>query len=221
MRNYGKAAAFHGVYMVNCHATAGVDAMRALKEGIQEGAETYGTTPPHVVAVTVLTSLDNQRYIKTFQPHFKGFDAISEKQYNGIHEGEDEHDAFQRSIEEFDLGHIVQEQVAHLAELTHEAGLDGIVCSAADLDAVKGSLPADFMYVTPGIKGKSVGADQARVFTAANAIKAGSSTLVVGRAITDPRTPDEKTQGLDVTTEMQQQAAYDMIQSMVPELKYT
>jgi len=80
----------------------------------------------------------------------------------------------------------VAEQVLHLAELAHRAECDGIVCSAADLCAVKGRLPEGFMYVTPGIAGPNTpaGADQKRVFTPGNAVRDGSSILVIGRAIT-------------------------------------
>jgi len=99
----------------------------------------------------------------------------------------------------------VQDQVLHLARLSYEAGLDGIVCSAADLYAVKDKLPENFMYVTPGIQGTKTpaGADQKRVFSPGNAIKAGSSILVVGRAITSPKTSEER-----------QQAAYEILQDM-------
>ena len=80
----------------------------------------------------------------------------------------------------------VEQQVLRLALLTDAAGLDGIVCSAADLHALKGELSADFLFVTPGIKGTTTpaGADQKRVFSPGRAVEAGSSLLVVGRAIT-------------------------------------
>jgi len=80
----------------------------------------------------------------------------------------------------------VEQQVLRLALLTDAAGLDGIVCSAADLHALKGELSADFLFVTPGIKGTtaSAGTDQKRVFSPGRAVEAGSSLLVVGRAIT-------------------------------------
>lgn len=76
--------------------------------------------------------------------------------------------------------------VLHLAQLTQQAGLDGIVCSATDLQAIREHLPPDFLYVTPGIKGPKMaaGSDQKRVFTPKQAIRAGASILVVGRAIT-------------------------------------
>ena len=88
----------------------------------------------------------------------------------------------------------IEEQVLSLAKLTNEAKLDGIVCSAADLHAVKDKLPETFMYVTPGIKGPNTlaGSDQKRVFTPGNAIEDGASILVVGRAITGHDTPEKR-----------------------------
>ena len=81
----------------------------------------------------------------------------------------------------------VEEQVLHLATLSNESGADGIVCSAVDLDFVKEKLPSEFMYVTPGVKGPitDAGSDQKRVFTPGNAVRAGSTILVIGRAITN------------------------------------
>ncbi len=80
----------------------------------------------------------------------------------------------------------VEDQVLCFAQLTNASELDGIVCSAADLYAIKDKLPEDFMYVTPGIKGPNTqaGSDQKRVFTPGNAVKDGSTILVIGRAIT-------------------------------------
>ena len=52
----------------------------------------------------------------------------------------------------------LEEQVLHLAKLAQQAGLDGIVCSAADLQTIKDKLPPNFLYVTPGIKGPNTAA---------------------------------------------------------------
>jgi len=73
----------------------------------------------------------------------------------------------------------------HLAQKAVEAGIDGLVCSAADLETVRPSLPADFEVVTPGIRpaGSDVN-DQKRVATPEWAIKNGASLLVIGRPIT-------------------------------------
>ena len=99
----------------------------------------------------------------------------------------------------------VEEQVLRLATLTKEAGLDGVVCSATDLYAIKDKLPQEFMFVTPGIKGPNTpaGADQKRVFTPGNAIEDGSTILVIGRAITGFNTKEER-----------QKAAYEVLQDM-------
>ena len=103
----------------------------------------------------------------------------------------------------------VDKQVLNLAKLAQNAGLDGIVCSAADLNFVKDKLPSNFMYVTPGIQGPNIaaGKDQKRVFTPYNAIKDGSTILVVGRAITAPKTKEER-----------QKAAHEILQGMAKAL---
>lgn len=80
----------------------------------------------------------------------------------------------------------VKEEVLKLAILAKDSGVDGVVCSAADLKFIKDKLPKDFMFITPGIKGPNTpaGYDQKRVFTPGNAIQDGSTILVVNRAIT-------------------------------------
>jgi orotidine-5'-phosphate decarboxylase len=80
----------------------------------------------------------------------------------------------------------VEDQVLRLARLAEASGLDGIVCSAADLHALRGHLRPGFLFVTPGIKGTTTpaGEDQKRVLSPGRAVAAGSSLLVVGRAIT-------------------------------------
>jgi orotidine-5'-phosphate decarboxylase len=92
----------------------------------------------------------------------------------------------------------VDEQVLRLAKLTEEAGLDGIVCSAADLQGLKDQMRSGFLFVTPGIKGTTTpaGADQKRVLSPGRAVAAGSSVLVVGRAITGA--PDRKAAAMEV-----------------------
>ena len=115
----------------------------------------------------------------------------------------------------------VEEQVLNLAQLCQGAGLDGIVCSAADLGFLKGKLPPDFMKVTPGVEGprtKAHGSDQKRVATPGYTVQNGSSILVVGRAITDPRTKEQKDAGLVVTPDMRVQAGYEILQDMAPYL---
>lgn len=80
---------------------------------------------------------------------------------------------------------LLTDQVKHLAKLAVESGLDGIVCSAADLSEVKPILPSNFEVITPGIRpaGTEAG-DQKRVATPKEAIENGATLLVLGRAVT-------------------------------------
>ena len=82
------------------------------------------------------------------------------------------------------------EQVAKLAALTADSGLDGVVCSAKEAVMLRKSLPESFLLVTPGIRpaGADVG-DQKRVMTPLDAIEAGVSYLVMGRPITQADDP--------------------------------
>ncbi len=87
--------------------------------------------------------------------------------------------------EDLGISGEVSDRVLQLATMAANVGLDGVVCSATDLQAIKPHLAKDFIYVTPGIKGVNSQAesDQKRVFSPANAVEAGSTILVVGRAI--------------------------------------
>lgn len=84
----------------------------------------------------------------------------------------------------------LEEQVLRLATLTRDCGLDGVVCSAREAAMLRQHLGQDFKLVTPGIRPRNaeVG-DQIRVVTPAEAIKLGSSYLVMGRPITKASDP--------------------------------
>ncbi|ANK59503.1 orotidine-5'-phosphate decarboxylase [Loigolactobacillus backii] len=82
------------------------------------------------------------------------------------------------------------ESVTHLAQLADQAGLDGVVCSALEAEAIKRATRADFLCITPGIRlTATTHDDQKRIATPANAAKLGSSQLVVGRPITQAKNP--------------------------------
>ena len=83
-----------------------------------------------------------------------------------------------------------------LAALTESAGLDGVVASPQEIAIVRRACGARFTIVTPGIRGAGDDkGDQSRTLSAADALAAGASYLVVGRPIiaaADPRAAAER-----------------------------
>lgn len=82
-----------------------------------------------------------------------------------------------------------QAQVLRLAGLAAQAGLDGLVCSAQEAQALKAAYPA-LQLVTPGIRpAGSAQDDQRRILTPRQALDVGSDYLVIGRPISQAANP--------------------------------
>ena len=144
------AATELGVWMVNVHAAGGTAMMRAARAAAHETAAKRNAAPPLVIAVTVLTSLN------------------------------------QAALTDIGIAIELMDQVLRLAELTKEAGLDGVVASPRETAAIRRRCGAAFAIVTPGIRGGAADAakgDQERTMSPAEAVAAGASYLVVGRPI--------------------------------------
>ena len=93
-------------------------------------------------------------------------------------------------LEEVGVSRGLEEQVLSLARLAKQAGLDGVVCSAREAQALRGQLGAEFALVTPGIRPAGAAADdQRRIVTPAQALAWGSDYLVIGRPITASAEP--------------------------------
>ena len=91
------------------------------------------------------------------------------------------------------------DQVARLTDLARIAGLDGIVCSGAEVAAAKAAWPKGF-FVVPGVRpANGATGDQKRVVTPRAAIDAGASILVVGRPITQADDPDAAARAIGAT----------------------
>jgi orotidine-5'-phosphate decarboxylase len=133
--------------VLTVHAAGGKAMMAAAKDAAPVRTK--------VVAVTVLTSLDQDDLVST---GISGSPA---------------------------------EQVERLTELAREAGLDGIVCSGAEVARARKQWPDGF-FVVPGVRpaGGHV-SDQKRVVTPARAIDDGASILVIGRPITEANDPGQ------------------------------
>ena len=154
------AATRLGVWMLNVHASGGSTMMRAARAAADEEAARRSRPAPLVIAVTMLTSLDQQALTET------GLQAS------------------------------VADQVGRLAALTEAAGLDGVVASPQEIDIIRRRCGRDFAIVTPGIRGAAdPRGDQSRTMSAADALAAGATYLVVGRPILeapDPRAAAEQ-----------------------------
>ena len=90
------------------------------------------------------------------------------------------------TMREMGVGNPIETQVANLARLAADSGLDGVVASPLEVPAVRNAVSDDnFLTVTPGIRGNSAtGDDQKRVTTVGRALAGGSDYVVIGRPIT-------------------------------------
>ncbi|HEX5644863.1 MAG TPA: orotidine-5'-phosphate decarboxylase [Erythrobacter sp.] len=141
--------------IVTVHAGGG----RAMMEDAKAAAAN-GT---RVVAVTMLTSLD------------------------------------ERDMERTGIAGSAHDHVMRLAELAHDAGLDGIVCSGHEVKAVRKQWKDGF-FVVPGLRpgGKATG-DQKRVVTPRQARDDGASVLVIGRPISRADDPLAAARAIEAT----------------------
>ena len=141
--------------IVTVHASGG----RAMMEDAKAAAGEH----TRVVAVTMLTSLDERDLART-----------------GVSGSPHDH-------------------VLRLADLAHDAGLDGIVCSGQEVGAVHKQWKNGF-FVVPGLRpeGTSAG-DQKRTVTPRSARDDGASVLVIGRPISRAEDPLEAARAIEAT----------------------
>jgi orotidine-5'-phosphate decarboxylase len=95
------------------------------------------------------------------------------------------------TLREIGLDSTPERQVALMAKLAAECGMDGVVASAHEIELIRQTVSRkNFLIVTPGVRpiGKSHD-DQKRVMTPGRAIQAGADYLVIGRAILNDPDP--------------------------------
>lgn len=96
----------------------------------------------------------------------------------------------QRMHDDLLIGASMEETIAHYAENTRDAGLDGVVCSPLESPVIKSRCGEGFITVTPGVRFADAAADdQVRITTPARARELGSDYIVVGRPITAAADP--------------------------------
>lgn len=95
----------------------------------------------------------------------------------------------QAALEEVGILTTVDDLAESGARTAMRAGVAGLVCSAGELPLMRRVWPGSRLVV-PGIRRPSDAAgDQRRVFTAADAARAGATDIVVGRPITQAQSP--------------------------------
>ena len=86
----------------------------------------------------------------------------------------------------------INKNVINYALLCKKAGLDGVVCSALEIEIVRKACGNNFIIVTPGIRLEKNNDDQARVVTPKDAFSKGADYIVIGRPIINSLNPKEE-----------------------------
>lgn len=90
----------------------------------------------------------------------------------------------QETLRAVGIEHPVEQMVVRLARLAKECGMDGVVASPLEIEAIRAACGPDFLIVTPGVRPSFAALDdQKRIMTPAEAVAAGADYLVIGRPI--------------------------------------
>ncbi len=143
------------VDLFNVHASGGFTMMQETKEAVASASTRLGIDRPKIIAVTVLTSIDDAELARM-----------------GIHLS-------------------TAELTRHLALLTKEAGLDGVVASGHDIETIRDLCDNDFWIVTPGVRITDKSDDQKRTIGPGEAIRKGATFIVLGRTVLSTEHPKE------------------------------
>jgi orotidine-5'-phosphate decarboxylase len=145
-----------GAAMFNVHASGGFEMMHKTAEAVRGESNKLGIKKPLLIAVTVLTSMDEE------------------------------------GLRETGITLPLREHVINLAKLAKKAGLDGVVASPHEIEAIKDACGSEFVVVTPGVRPTFASKDdQKRIMTPAEAVRKGADYLVIGRPITKAEDPIE------------------------------
>ena len=91
----------------------------------------------------------------------------------------------------------VGELAADRAAQARDMGIDGLVCSAAEVSLLRPIVGPNMLLVTPGIRpAAAASGDQKRIMTPTAAIAAGADYLVVGRPILEAADPKAAAQAI-------------------------
>lgn len=159
------------VKMFNVHCLGGAEMMKTARKTAEDEAALRGgmggVPRPLVLGVTILTSLDYNDLVEM-----------------GLMKELNIADPEEKKATETAL---IRGLVKNLALLAQESGLDGVIASPQEIEAIREYCQPEFLIVTPGVRPRwaAVG-DQKRVMSPGEAVKIGADYLVIGRPITKP-----------------------------------
>lgn len=94
------------------------------------------------------------------------------------------------TLHQVGIDYPVQEMVVRLATLAKASGMDGVVASPLEIEAIRAACGPDFLIITPGVRPSfAAHDDQKRIMTPAQAVAAGADYLVIGRPIAKAADP--------------------------------
>ena len=97
-----------------------------------------------------------------------------------------------KDLSSIGVGASSEKQVLQLAQLAKNQGIDGVVCSAHEVNSLRKAFGNEILLVVPGVRPTWASADdQKRIVTPADAIAFGADYLVIGRPITESVNPVE------------------------------
>jgi len=98
----------------------------------------------------------------------------------------------EKDLKDLEIRKGVKSQVTYLAKLARDAGLDGVVASADEVQPIRWSCGDKFIILTPGIRPEwAQKGDQKRTATPKEAINLGSNFIVIGRPIIEAQDPKQ------------------------------
>lgn len=101
------------------------------------------------------------------------------------------------TLRQVGIEYPVREMVVRLAQLAQKAGIDGVVASPQEVELIRAACGSDFLVVTPGVRPTFASTDdQKRIMTPAEAMRAGSDYLVIGRPISAASDPLKATEAI-------------------------
>ncbi len=219
MQSAVRAAVRDNVWLMTIHVSD-IEGMRQCAIAAKEEAERLNIEKPIIVGVTVLTSLSDKdlqdigcnmttEELAIKRIHVSDIEGMRQCAIAAKEEAERLNiekpiivgvtvltSLSDKDLQDIGCNMTTEELAIKRAKLAKESGIDGIVCSAQEVDKIVEACGKDFVTVCPGIRPASsegpasseVG-DQKRVVTPADAINKGAHYLVVGRPITKAENP--------------------------------